>query len=383
LQIPAKTLFIDDSQTSKPSAAVTLTLDQELSQKQVNAVVDYVCKSVDGLTADNVSVMDSDLNPLYSKDSSNQNDSSVTSQIDIKNKATDRLRQQVEYMLANMGDNVKVGVNLAMDFDTSTIESTNYNGSNADNTGVLSKQQTTKKDGKGVEASGGAAGTDTNSTVTSYPSTSGGNNYQLKESTDNSEYLVDTKKTQTVKATGTTDYNKSSLAVVLYTKGKEYASQASYNAAKPVTKSRRDLLGIVRNGTGIQKVTITEVRVPQLKITQSFDAGKFLNSYGAFILAGLLILGLLIGLLRGTAKSKAEDAELASASETEVEVEDIDMSANNEKQKFDATVSDEDDVPEIDVKKASEIQKQINKFVREKPDAVAQLLRNWLNDDWE
>lgn len=382
LSIPEKSLFIDDSQASKPTAAVTLTLDQELSKSQVNAVVDYVCKSVEGLEAENVSVMDSDLNPLYSKNSDNSDDASITSQVELKNKQTERLKQQVEYMLSNMGDNVKVGVNLYMDFDASTVESVKYTGSNPDNTGVLTEQQTTKKDGKGVEASGGVAGTDTNSTVTQYPSTSSGNNYQLKESTNNSKYAVDQVNTKTVKAIGTPDYDKSSIAVVLYTKGKEYKTKDTYNSAKPITKNRNDLLKVVQSGTGIQNVSITEVSVPQLTVQQSFDLSGFLNNYGAFILAGLLILGLLFGLMRGT-KRKESNVLIENQAEAEIEIEDIDMTSDSEKHKFDVAVSDDEDVPEIDVNKTSEIQKQINKFVREKPDAVAQLLRNWLNDDWE
>jgi flagellar M-ring protein FliF len=42
----------------------------------------------------------------------------------------------------------------------------------------------------------------------------------------------------------------------------------------------------------------------------------------------------------------------------------------------------EDDLPEIELEEKSEVKKQIDKFVKHKPAAVAQLLRNWLSDDW-
>ena len=38
---------------------------------------------------------------------------------------------------------------------------------------------------------------------------------------------------------------------------------------------------------------------------------------------------------------------------------------------------------EIEFDEKSDTRVQIEKFVDEKPDAVAQLLRNWLNEDWE
>ena len=37
---------------------------------------------------------------------------------------------------------------------------------------------------------------------------------------------------------------------------------------------------------------------------------------------------------------------------------------------------------DIEFNEVSEVRRTIEKFVDEKPDAVAQLLRNWLNEDW-
>ena len=42
------------------------------------------------------------------------------------------------------------------------------------------------------------------------------------------------------------------------------------------------------------------------------------------------------------------------------------------------------ELDEIEVKESLETKRQIDKFVDEKPEAVANLLRNWLTDeDWE
>jgi flagellar M-ring protein FliF len=41
-----------------------------------------------------------------------------------------------------------------------------------------------------------------------------------------------------------------------------------------------------------------------------------------------------------------------------------------------------DDIKDINIEEQSELKKQIDKFVQQNPDAVAQLLRNWIADDW-
>ena len=43
----------------------------------------------------------------------------------------------------------------------------------------------------------------------------------------------------------------------------------------------------------------------------------------------------------------------------------------------------QEDINPIEFNEDSEIRKQIDKFVDEKPEAVASLLRNWLSEEWE
>jgi len=40
-------------------------------------------------------------------------------------------------------------------------------------------------------------------------------------------------------------------------------------------------------------------------------------------------------------------------------------------------------LPPINFEEHSEIKKQIENFVKQKPESVAQLLRNWLSEDWD
>ena len=38
---------------------------------------------------------------------------------------------------------------------------------------------------------------------------------------------------------------------------------------------------------------------------------------------------------------------------------------------------------DINIEEQSELKKQIDRFAQQNPDAVAQLLRNWIAEDWE
>ena len=46
------------------------------------------------------------------------------------------------------------------------------------------------------------------------------------------------------------------------------------------------------------------------------------------------------------------------------------------------TKENEENLEEIELSDKSETRKMIEKFVDENPEAVAMLLRNWINDDW-
>lgn len=88
-----------------------------------------------------------------------------------------------------------------------------------------------------------------------------------------------------------------------------------------------------------------------------------------FVFIGLLAFGL----VRRTAPQPIEDIE------PELSVEDLLVSSQLEE----ARESEIERLQEIHDKQNSAVQEQIDKFVKEKPDAVAQLLRNWINEDWE
>lgn len=90
-----------------------------------------------------------------------------------------------------------------------------------------------------------------------------------------------------------------------------------------------------------------------------------------FALLALLVIGIIIALLPRRKKVVMQQPAFAEVAATG-------MSSPIYKKE-----EPEMEVPEIQIDETSEVKKQIDKFVKQNPDAVAQLLRNWLADDWD
>ena len=84
------------------------------------------------------------------------------------------------------------------------------------------------------------------------------------------------------------------------------------------------------------------------------------------ILAVLIVALLIFVVVRGTAPVAVADEE------PELSVEQLL-----------ATTKENQSLEDIEFSEKSETRKMIEKFVDENPEAVAQLLRNWITDDWD
>lgn len=82
----------------------------------------------------------------------------------------------------------------------------------------------------------------------------------------------------------------------------------------------------------------------------------------------VVILGLLVFIVLRSARP-------LTVEETEPELSVEEMLAT--------TKENQPAVDDIDIQEKSETRKAIEKFVDENPEAVALLLRNWLNEDWD
>ena len=127
------------------------------------------------------------------------------------------------------------------------------------------------------------------------------------------------------------------------------------------------MLTLVSNATGIPTANISIVAY-DVPIFQPEEGLSLSPSNIAQIILIVLILALLLIVVLTTFKKNKEEEEVV---EPELSVEDLLT-----------TTQDHQNVEDIDLETKSEIRLMVEKFVDENPDASAQLLRNWLNEEW-
>lgn len=117
--------------------------------------------------------------------------------------------------------------------------------------------------------------------------------------------------------------------------------------------------------TGVDQARISVVAYQVPQFVEKPDTSRGIADYLMIILAVLIIALLIFVVIRGTAPVQVAEEE------PELSVEQLL-----------ATTKENQSLEDIEFSDKSETRKMIEKFVDENPEAVAQLLRNWLNEDW-
>ena len=126
-----------------------------------------------------------------------------------------------------------------------------------------------------------------------------------------------------------------------------------------------DDMNLISNATGIDVNRISVIAYEVPKFVEKTSSRRGIADYLMIILAVLIIALLIFVVIRGTAPVEVAEEE------PELSVE-----------RLLATTKDNQSLEDIEFSDKSETRKLIEKFVDENPEAVAQLLRNWLNDEW-
>lgn len=360
------------------TASVQLTLSKDIDANQAEAIARFVASSVVGLDTENVVVLDSKMNTLYSGDM----ESDVNHQYDIEAQKKAEIEQSVMEQLEPLYNEIQVTANIKFDWDNSVVNSTEYTAPNEDSptVGIINSESTTEESVEGG-ASGSSPGTATNGGTEIYASE--GDTSSADASTSDIDYSVNETHTTTEKTGGTIDYDNSSLSVMVYNYV-YYDEQSMENNGEledvtwdefkqqtiPTTlEVDDDIVSSVVTATGIENVTVTGREVPTF--IDKVETPPQVREIIMFIVLGILIALLAILILRNTRVEEVEEVE------PELSVEDLLVSTKVEE------ISEVQEAESIKIKEENNMKTQIDKFVTERPDAAAQLLRNWLNEDWE
>lgn len=370
-----KNAFLASKQ--KSSASVLLTLDYPMDNKQIQGVARLISGSVQNLDMNNINIVDADGNNLYI--GSDEESLAMNKQQELKKTAENDVKGKVTELLGGVYDEVKVSPTLILDFDKYEEVTEKYTPQFDDNSrGIISKENIKNSSSKNTQA-GGEPGTATNGGDAPIYQAGAGGAGESKDSSKDIVYANDKTVATTSKNQGTIDYKKSSLAVHVYkekvydeeTLGKDLAQGMSWAEFKAQNKDIKDIavdnsvVESIKAGTGIENVVIYGYERPVFVDKEPFELDW--KAYLPFVLILLILIIVAVAVL------KFRKHEEIVETEPELEVEEMLKVAKEEVE-----------LEEIELKESLETKRQIEKFVDEKPEAVANLLRNWLSEEeWE
>ncbi len=376
------TIYAAKEETSV-SASLKLKSGTEITGDQATAIAYYLANAVGNATTDNIILTDSTGNLLYGAKEDNTLGGSINGADDYKEKLRNTFSKNVSDVLLKYGfDDVQIGgMNIVFNMDEVTELIKTYTPNEGQDQGVYSASYNYKSNGS--SGSGGVPGTDSNGDVTDYMlQDSGSTNSETV--LDKYEYLPNETVQNIKREIGAVKTEESSIGVVLvnYKVIKEetleeqgllndisFDEYVSQNSVDTEIELPEDVVPLIAATTGIAEnnisVTIKERPVFEEKTETSF--GDSVTNYLMIILT-VLIAGLLVFvIIKGT--SPVEVTEL----EPELSVEDL-LATTQE--------DDRQNLEEIELGEKSETRVMIEKFVEENPEAVALLLRNWINEEW-
>ncbi len=373
---PDDQFFIENA--DDVTASVKLTLSKEIDDTQAESIAKFVASSVVGLDVKNVVVLDNNANMLYSGDMEND----VTRQFDIEAQKKAEIEESVKKQLQPLYNEIIVTPSIEFDWDKSVIDATTYEAPNSDNpsVGIINQQSTTQENVEGG-TNGEAPGTATNGGNTIYGT--GGETQSASAKSNDVNYSVNQTRTTTEKKAGNINRDESSVAVMVYNytnynqdymEKNDLLNGLTWDQFKAQTLPEampidQDVIDSVVTATGIQNVTVKGYQVPVF--IDKVATPPQVKEIVMFVVLGLLILLLAILIFRNTHVEEVEEVE------PELSVEDLLVSTKVEE------ISEVQEAEAIKIKQENTMKTQIDKFVTERPDTAAQLLRNWLNEDWE
>lgn len=388
INVPESTYTVlssDDAETAKTSITASIELNDKnkdlLDDKTAETLAYWLANTV-GTDVKNVIINDTDGKCIYNGNTSDGLGGVLTGgSTEYCNKLRNTIADNVTTLLIRCGyDDAQVGTD-GIQFDMNKIETLTKEYSVDDGREYGYPTNLYTYSSKGASGNGGTPGTDSNDSDTDYVNNSSSgtsNTVDVQKLTA----LLTNEKVQNIKQeTPAIKLADSSLGIVVrkYTVYKEDDLKAdgtldkttwdqfiSQNNKISTTTVSTDEINLISAATGVSanKITVLAYNVPQF--VSSTKSSNGISNYLMIILTVLIIALLIFVILRGASPLAAEDEE------PELSVEQL-LATTKENQSLD----------DIEFSDKSETRKMIEKFVDENPEAVAQLLRNWLNDEWE
>lgn len=359
------------------SVYISLELNGTFTSDNAATMARAAAAAVGNATTSKIFISDTAGNSLFSGDEDNTLTGSTVSQIEAQNAAEGYIRSKVQQALINTGQFDMLDVAAYLKYDYSNYEETQhrYAAQSGRDEGLIGHQSTTES-----ESTGGTAnipGTDSNDEDEYLLDLNG--TTSSSSSTNDTDRVLDETILKLTTPAGIIDYENSSLTVtarrfevvreeIIESQGLlDVMSWEEYKANNSVSTRMEvddDFYDAVATATGISRDRITIIAYRENLFRDKDRLNVNWTDVLSIVMIVIILALLAFVILRSMITRKDSDQE------EELSVENLLQS------------TPEGELEDIEVETKSETRKLIEKFVDENPEAVANLLRNWLNEDW-
>lgn len=362
LSIPERTGFVLSNDVDIAKASVYLALSKNtLDNHSVEGIVGLVANAVPGLSSENVTVHGTDGRILNPKKSDDGDFSNATEQLSLQQVVKNDLEKSITDFLSVVYGygNVAVMANVKLDFNSEVMEVREFSPPiEGENEGIIRSMQSLESMARNG-GTDGIPGTDTNTEDPTQYAEIDANTTTYTEASKTINYEINEVYKKIVKAKG--QIQDITVAVFVNTSNLPDGSLSD--------EERRELTNMVSAAAGLDTRVVqvaarefnTDIKDNWQSIFDDASLGtKPIIPLWAIPLLAFLILGLGYFGYRTVAKKKKEE-ELETVFDEQVQkpvFEEIDLELSG-----------------------SQVKQQVERLVSKKPDAVAQLLKNWLSED--
>lgn len=380
---PSNSGRLSDSDTES-FATITVTVTDDFNAANATAMAKAAATALGNDSTANITIVDQNWNLLFAGGDDYSTMGIASSMQELQTQAEAMVTNQVKKVLigTKQFNEVEVSSHLSVDFSDYSRKVTEYYANDGNANGMISHENTASAESDNALA--GIPGTDSNTenlTGYDYLGTGGGNSSWEERSVD---YQNNVSETSTITPAGSIDYDNSSISVALIRYREYYEENVerqgllegiTWEDFKEANRDDikrevdQDVVQMVAYASGIDasRVVVVSYESPIF-----YDKEDFFETISGTDILSIVMIILILGLLafvilRSMVSKKKEAVE----EEPELSVEDMLQSTPAEPE-----------VDDIDVETKSDTRKMVEKFVDENPEAAANLLRNWLNEDW-
>lgn len=367
--LPEDSLYKKNEKPATASIMLTLKPAAQLTKQQIKGIVNLTAHSVQGLTPENITIVDNMGQVLNDPENEEESIGNATmTQLEMTKKVQDRLQKDIQSLLDQV---IGIGkavarVNVELNFDQRMTDKQTFEPV-VDEGGIVRSSQESKESYSGTSANpGGPAGTASN--IPGYVATNGNNqsDYSKKEVTRN--YEINETKEKVVAAPGS--IRRLTVAVLVdeqVTQPQQESLQRAVSSAIGFNAARGDTISVEALPFSTEML---ERQTREEQAAQDREQQIFWLQIAAAV---LVFAGIIAMILMYRRKLRlAKEAEQQAALQALAAQEQAAMSAAD-------TDIREDLSPEEKMRLTE--RQAIEEMIKKQPEDVAQLVKTWLADE--